>query len=72
MVKSDCLLAVSGLMVGYAASFLLLLGNQLASGGTLDDPLVPLAIDAFVLVAGLMLLALAIARGHRGETSMAH
>jgi hypothetical protein len=72
MVKANRLLAISGLMVGYATTFLLLLGNQLASGSTLDDPFLPLAIDAFILLAGLMLLALALALGHRGETSTPH
>lgn len=57
MVKEQRLVAVSGLMIGFGGSWLLLLANQLSSGGTLEHAtswvivgIVPVAIGLVALV----------------------
>jgi hypothetical protein len=57
MVKVDRLVALSGLMLGFGGSSLLLLANQLSSGGTLEQAtswvimgIVPIAIGLLSLV----------------------
>lgn len=71
VVTADRLVAVSGLLVGFGATWLLLLGRQASTGGIYDDGSIGFAIGigALTLVAGLVaLLPAAASMLHGGAT----
>lgn len=67
--RSDFLSALSGLLSGFGATWLLLLGRQGATGGQLDDPGIWVAVGIVPLAIGVLLGAIRLVR--RGQAAPA-
>jgi hypothetical protein len=65
VVRGHHLVALSGLLTGFGAFWLLLMERQFASGGTLDNAPVWTAVGVVPLVIGCTLLALVAVRALR-------
>jgi hypothetical protein len=65
VVRGDHLVALSGLLTGFGAFWLLLMGRRAASGGTLDNAPVWTAVGVMPLIVGCTLLALVAVRALR-------
>ena len=55
--RRDGRVALSGLLTGFGAIWLVLLARQASSGGALDNPVFWIAVGVVILLAGLVLLA---------------
>ena len=55
--RRDGRVALSGLLTGFGAIWLMLLARQASSGGVLDDAVFWIAVGVVILLAGLGLLA---------------
>jgi uncharacterized membrane protein len=72
--RRDGRVALSGLLTGFGAIWLILLARQASSGGVLDNAVFWIAVGAVILLAGLVLLASVAIRtrsgiSHHGATS---
>jgi hypothetical protein len=55
--RRDGRVALSGLLTGFGAIWLILLARQASSGGVLDDAIFWIAVGVVILLSGLVLLA---------------
>jgi hypothetical protein len=55
--RPDGRVALSGLLTGFGAIWLILLARESSSGGVLDNPVFWVAVGVVILLAGLGLLA---------------
>ena len=67
--RSDFLSALSGLLSGFGATWLLLLGRQSATGGRLDDPGIWIALGIVPLAIGVLIGAVRLV--HRSQAAPA-
>jgi len=71
IIRSDRLVALSGLLTGFGGFWLFLLARQYSSGGTLDNDAFWIAVGVAPLATGLTLLVATVARalGRRSDAA---
>jgi uncharacterized membrane protein len=69
ITRADRLVAVSGLVLGFGAIWLLLMARQALSGGALDAEAAWVVVGALPLTVGIVALAAAIGRRVATRTS---
>ena len=62
IIRGDRLVALSGVLTGFGGFWLFLMARQSASGGTLDNATLWIAVGVVPLAIGLMLLVGIVAR----------
>ena len=67
VVRGDRIVALSGLLTGFGASWSLLVARQIASGGTTDNAESWIALGVVPLVLGCAMTAIAVTRPFRSR-----